>query len=132
MLWSRVRVLPFIIGFASPLLACGGARPPAATSSPPPPSPAVAPAPTSPDDEPPAGHITRATVQALPKWTAAKGNDETNPDADAARALKDVPAGATVRVFLGTWCGDSRREVTRFWIRQFWTCAPRRVMLVQS
>ncbi|MDX2023334.1 MAG: hypothetical protein SF187_24075 [Deltaproteobacteria bacterium] len=32
-----------------------------------------------------------------------------------ARALRTVPGGATVRVFLGTWCGDSRREVSRFW-----------------
>jgi hypothetical protein len=30
-------------------------------------------------------------------------------------ALAAVPLGAEVTIFLGTWCGDSRREVPRFW-----------------
>jgi len=34
-------------------------------------------------------------------------------DTDAAERLRDVPPGASVDVFLGTWCGDSRREVSR-------------------
>lgn len=35
------------------------------------------------------------------------------PDLEAARALARVPEGAEVVVVLGTWCGDSRREVSR-------------------
>jgi len=61
------------------------------------------------------GHVTRAEVEALPKWAVAKDSTETNPELEAAKALSSVPAGASVRVILGTWCGDSRREVTRFW-----------------
>ena len=34
-------------------------------------------------------------------------------DEDVARSLRDVPPGAEVDVFLGTWCGDSRRVVSR-------------------
>lgn len=34
-------------------------------------------------------------------------------DEDVARSLRDVPPGAEVDVFLGTWCGDSRRVVAR-------------------
>jgi len=34
-------------------------------------------------------------------------------DRDAAERLRSVPPGAEVDVFLGTWCGDSRREVSR-------------------
>jgi hypothetical protein len=97
------------------LLACGSttpspAVPPAVATD----KPSATNAATS-DDEPAAGHITRDVVQALPKWAAMKDHDDTKPDEAGARALKDVPAGATVRVFLGTWCGDSRREVTRLW-----------------
>ena len=33
----------------------------------------------------------------------------------AAQALAAVEPGAEVTVYLGTWCGDSRREVPRFW-----------------
>jgi hypothetical protein len=32
------------------------------------------------------------------------------------RALADVPPGAEVDVFLGTWCGDSRRVVSRLFV----------------
>jgi len=37
------------------------------------------------------------------------------PDLAAARALAAVAPGAEVTVFLGTWCGDSARELPRFW-----------------
>jgi len=37
------------------------------------------------------------------------------PDATASAALSAVDAGATVEVYLGTWCSDSRREVPRLW-----------------
>jgi hypothetical protein len=61
------------------------------------------------------GHVARADVEALPKWVEAKTDPETQPDEAGAKALASVPAGASVRVIFGTWCGDSRREVTRFW-----------------
>ncbi len=61
------------------------------------------------------GPIARASVEALPKWQAARARPEARPDPEAARALRAVPPGGTVRVFLGAWCGDSRREVSRLW-----------------
>jgi hypothetical protein len=38
---------------------------------------------------------------------------ESQPEAAAAQGLASVEPGAEVTVFLGTWCGDSRREVSR-------------------
>ena len=70
--------------------------------------------PKNPDD-PLVGHVARADVEALPKWIEAKTKLETQPDEAAAKALATVPQGASLRVIFGTWCGDSRREVTRFW-----------------
>ncbi|HKV13201.1 MAG TPA: thioredoxin family protein [Thermoanaerobaculia bacterium] len=72
--------------------------------------------PASPDEEAPVlvGLVTRGEIEAAePTW-----NDvlvESKPDLEAARALASVPPGAEVLVFFGTWCGDSRREVPRFW-----------------
>lgn len=37
-------------------------------------------------------------------------------DEEVARSLGDVPPGAEVDVFLGTWCGDSRRVVSRLFV----------------
>src|SRR3954469_7764892 len=48
-----------------------------------------------------------------PEWVHAEV--ESQPDAETAKALASVPPGAEVTVFLGTWCGDSRREVPRLW-----------------
>jgi thiol-disulfide isomerase/thioredoxin len=59
------------------------------------------------------GPVTREQVEATPEWVQAEV--EAKPDPDVAAALSAVPAGAEVEVFLGTWCGDSRREVSRFW-----------------
>ncbi|HMB51942.1 MAG TPA: thioredoxin family protein [Thermoanaerobaculia bacterium] len=36
-------------------------------------------------------------------------------DAEAAAALAEVEPGAEVVVFFGTWCSDSRRELSRLW-----------------
>lgn len=66
-------------------------------------------------NDPLVGHVARADVEKLPKWIEAKSKPETEPDEKAAKALANVPKGALVRVIFGTWCGDSRREVTRFW-----------------
>ena len=37
------------------------------------------------------------------------------PDKAAVAALAAVPPGAEVTIYMGSWCGDSRREVSRLW-----------------
>jgi thioredoxin 1 len=60
------------------------------------------------------GDVTREQIEeAVPDWAMAES--ESAPDPEAARALAAVERGAEVTVFLGTWCGDSRREVPRLW-----------------
>jgi thiol-disulfide isomerase/thioredoxin len=60
------------------------------------------------------GPVTREEIEAaVPRW--AESEVAAQPDAEAARALAAVQPGAEVTVFLGTWCGDSRREVPRLW-----------------
>jgi len=60
------------------------------------------------------GPTTREQVEAaVPEWVQA--GVEAQPDIEAAKALAAVEPGAEVTVFLGTWCGDSRREVPRLW-----------------
>lgn len=60
------------------------------------------------------GAVTREEVEAhSPDWVQAE--IEAQPDAGMAQALASVEPGAEVTVFLGTWCGDSRREVPRLW-----------------
>jgi thiol-disulfide isomerase/thioredoxin len=59
------------------------------------------------------GPVTREKVEAAPEWVQAEV--EAKPDPNVAAALASVPAGAEVEVFLGTWCGDSRRELPRLW-----------------
>jgi hypothetical protein len=60
------------------------------------------------------GPVTRQQVEAaVPTWVQA--GIEAEPDLAAARALAGVEPGAEVTVLLGTWCGDSRREVARLW-----------------
>lgn len=59
------------------------------------------------------GPTTREKVEAAPEWVQAEV--DAKPDAGVAQGLGTVEPGAEVTVFLGTWCGDSRREVPRFW-----------------
>lgn len=60
------------------------------------------------------GVTTREAIEeAEPLWVSR--TVEAEIDAEAAAALATVPPGAELTVFLGTWCGDSRREVPRFW-----------------
>jgi hypothetical protein len=72
---------------------------------------------TAAEEKPPpslVGPVTRAEVEAAePAWVAAE--IDAAPDADAARALTEVEPGAEVVVYLGTWCSDSRRELSRLW-----------------
>ncbi|MFL6259535.1 MAG: TlpA family protein disulfide reductase [Thermoanaerobaculia bacterium] len=69
--------------------------------------------PAAPEEPVPVGPTTREKVEASPEWVQAEV--DARPDAGAAQALGAVEPGAEVTVFLGTWCGDSRREVPRFW-----------------
>src|ERR1700692_4469803 len=60
------------------------------------------------------GPVTRQQVEAAaPAWVQA--GVEAKPALGAARALAAVEPGAEVTVLLGTWCSDSRREVSRLW-----------------
>jgi len=60
------------------------------------------------------GETTREQIEeSLPEWAVAEA--ESQPDPETCKALASVPSGAEVTIFLGTWCGDSRREVPRFW-----------------
>jgi len=58
------------------------------------------------------GPVDRAAIEReLPAWRDELARAEV--DEAAAQALAEVPPGAEVDVFLGTWCGDSRRLVSR-------------------
>jgi hypothetical protein len=63
------------------------------------------------------GDLHRARLASLPGWAVLEddGRDAPAFDAQAARALATVAPGADVVVVLGTWCGDSRRELPRLW-----------------
>jgi hypothetical protein len=54
----------------------------------------------------------KAIVSFDEKWEAAYA--AASPSEEASKALASVPPGGEVLVVLGTWCGDSRREVSRF------------------
>jgi len=61
------------------------------------------------------GSLSRAEIEAaVPDWIGAQ--IEARPDVD--RAVEMAAAGAAearVTVYLGTWCSDSGRELSRFW-----------------
>ncbi len=60
------------------------------------------------------GAVTREQIEtAHPDWVQSEVS--SSPDPEAARALAAIEPGAEVTVFLGTWCGDSEREVPRLW-----------------
>lgn len=69
------------------------------------------------------GSVSRQQVEAaVPEWMLTEV--EAKPDARAVAALAALATsapgtpgapGAEVTVFLGTWCSDSRREVSRLW-----------------
>jgi thiol-disulfide isomerase/thioredoxin len=87
------------------------AAPPAKPAAPPAAAPVAAPA--APEDSVLLGPVSRDKVEAVPEWVQAEV--DAKPEADAAAALAAVEPGAEVVVYLGSWCGDSRREVPRFW-----------------
>lgn len=61
------------------------------------------------------GPLSRSEVEAaVPDWVAAE--IDARPDLEAAVEMAAVgSAESRVTVFLGTWCSDSRRELSRFW-----------------
>jgi len=60
------------------------------------------------------GEVTREQIEeSVPDWVAEEV--AAQPDPAAAQALAAVPPGAEVTVYLGTWCGDSKRELPRLW-----------------
>ena len=92
----------------------GGPPAAAGVAAAPHPSSAVSAATPASDPKVLIGPATREQVEAAaPGWVQA--GVDAKPDLEAARALATVPPGAELTVFLGTWCGDSRREVSRFW-----------------
>jgi hypothetical protein len=88
--------------------ACAGS--PEAISSPTSLASAATPAPRPPS----LGAVTRVQVEAEHPEFWILG-PETEPDPAVAVALGQVLPGARLDVYFGTWCGDSRREVSRFW-----------------
>jgi thiol-disulfide isomerase/thioredoxin len=62
------------------------------------------------------GYFTLNRLYAEPhsSWFV-KGYDSYNPKEEAITILKEMPlSGITIKIVLGTWCPDSRREVPRF------------------
>jgi hypothetical protein len=102
-----LKVLLLALSSALVLTALAGA------GDPPPAAAHLTVKPAVPEEAVPAGPTTRDRVESAPDWMQAEV--EAKPDAGAAKALGTVEPGAEVTVFLGTWCGDSRREVSRFW-----------------
>jgi hypothetical protein len=106
-LFAAAAALAFAAPFDGPALAA----PPAAPARPPAPVEASA---AVPDPQVLIGPVTREQVEAaVPAWVQA--GVEASPDLVAARALAGVAPGAEVTVLLGTWCSDSRREISRLW-----------------
>jgi thiol-disulfide isomerase/thioredoxin len=60
------------------------------------------------------GPTQREAIEtASPEWIEAEVS--AHPEAGGGAALASIEPGAEVVIFLGTWCGDSRREVPRLW-----------------
>jgi len=99
-------LVPFLVA------ACASAQtpPPAPASS----TASTAAQPAKPPKPVLLGQITREQVEAaVPDWVQAEV--DSMPDKTAVAALAAVPPGAEVTVYMGSWCGDSRREVSRLW-----------------
>jgi hypothetical protein len=61
------------------------------------------------------GQLSRSEIEAaMPDWVGAQ--IEARPDVDQAITMAVAgSAESRVTVYLGTWCSDSRRELSRFW-----------------
>jgi hypothetical protein len=100
------RAFPLVLLLALAAVSAPGAA--AAPSASPAPSVGV------PDPDVMLGPLTREQVEeAYPLYVQAEA--EAAIDSEAARELVSVPPGASLVVYFGTWCSDSRRELGRFW-----------------
>ena len=65
------------------------------------------------------GPVTQERVlAAVPDWADAMAEaaaELDDVDDEAVERLREVAPGAGVTVYFGTWCSDSRREVSRLW-----------------
>lgn len=70
-------------------------------------------APAEPTPQPLTGQVTWAEVRSADGWEALTAGDYT-PDAALVEAIRENADDVEVLLFMGTWCGDSKREVPRF------------------
>lgn len=60
------------------------------------------------------GPLTRDLIEAeRPDWIQQQ--IESEPDPAAAAEMAALLHDAELRIYLGTWCSDSKRELSRFW-----------------
>ncbi|HEX9670377.1 MAG TPA: hypothetical protein VGC93_12965 [Thermoanaerobaculia bacterium] len=117
--WQRGIAIATLTAAAACAWAAGAALAKPPDEPPPPATPEAPAAAESTAPEPPAapvltGEVTREQIEeSVPDWVAEEV--AAQPDPTAARALAAVPPGAEVTVYLGTWCGDSKRELPRLW-----------------
>ncbi len=63
------------------------------------------------------GLVSRTSIETeLGNWRDEIEHSRALVDEDVARSLREVAPGAEVDVFLGTWCSDSRRLVSRLFV----------------
>jgi hypothetical protein len=106
------RLVPVVVfALAAGVVDRALAAPPAPTSAAP---ERVAGEPTPKHEDVLLGPLTRERIEeTVPDWV--KESNAAHPDSAATRELAAVEPGAEVIVYLGTWCSDSRREVSRLW-----------------
>ena len=85
---------------------------PAAAASPAPGTAAAAP-PRPPSPPPLVGHVTRDDLEGYSTWKELRAQDYT-PDAAQVSTIAAHVQGVQMLAIVGTWCGDSKREVPRF------------------
>ena len=90
---------PTVTGKPADVVAPGQPRPPVPARPPGPP--------------PLLGHVTRAQLNDYESWKALMAATYS-PDAAAVATIKEKSSGVAVLLIMGTWCGDSKREVPRF------------------
>ncbi|MHB0857117.1 MAG: Fe-S-containing protein [Anaerolineae bacterium] len=59
------------------------------------------------------GSLTRAQIEALTEWQALPA-DSYVPEETSVATIREGLEDVQVLLFVGTWCGDSQREVPRF------------------
>jgi thiol-disulfide isomerase/thioredoxin len=60
------------------------------------------------------GPMSRSEVEAaMPDWVSS--TVEAQPDMGSALGLAELATNAEVTVFFGSWCSDSKRELSRLW-----------------